>query len=106
MNPLFAANSRYAACAVTQTVDAHGRRVDYLQRRFLPDPSQFAVLQTHRVQQGERIEQIAAHYLGDALASWRVMDANGLQRVEQAQTLGATLRITLAQGVPALSGAQ
>ncbi|WP_338846075.1 LysM domain-containing protein [Massilia sp. W12] len=106
MNPFAALNSRYAQCAVQEGTDAHGRPVRWLARRFLPDPASMHTLQIHSVQQGERVDQIAAQALGDSLAWWRIMDANGLQQVQQAAAPGLRLRLTLGPGVPGPGGAQ
>jgi hypothetical protein len=81
---------------------AGGKTVIYLTRRLLPSADQFALLQLHAVIQGERLDNIAARYLGDPLAFWRLCDANNAMRPEElTETIGRQLRITLPQGVPA-----
>jgi hypothetical protein len=42
----------------------------------LPLPGQAAVLGYHRRLAGQRLDMIAAHYLTDATAFWRLCDAN------------------------------
>lgn len=73
----------------------------YLRRRFLPSPARFALLQEHVVSEGERLDHIAARYLNDPEAFWRIADANGAMRPEAlTETVGRRLRITLPEGIP------
>ena len=68
------------------------------------DAGRFALLQEHVVTQGERLDNIAAQYLGDPEAYWRLCDANNAMRPEElTETIGRQLRITLPQGIPAQS---
>jgi hypothetical protein len=98
---LFPPNSRYAGID-TKTMEAtDGRIVIYLQRRFVPSPENFALLQEHVVTQGERIDNITARYLGDPEQFWRVCDANAAMRPDElTETIGRRLRITLPEGIP------
>ena len=73
----FPATSRYAGTEVAELTQPDGQRVKYLRRRFVPDPSRFAVVQTYRVLQGDRLDRLAANVLGDPEAFWRLADANG-----------------------------
>jgi hypothetical protein len=101
---LFPPTSRYFGLATATLVTADGKSVIYLTRRFLPSADQFALLQLHTVIQGERPDHIAARYLGDPEAFWRLCDANNVMRPEElTETIGRQLRITLPQGVPAQS---
>lgn len=52
------------------------REVRYLRRRPLPDPRDVRPLAVHVVALADRLDLVAARHLGDALASWRVADAN------------------------------
>jgi hypothetical protein len=97
----FPPTSRYSGIATTTLTSADGRTVVYLARRFLPSPDSFALLQMHVVTQGERLDNIAAQYLGDPQAFWRIADANGAMRPEElTETPGRSVRITLPAGVP------
>jgi hypothetical protein len=102
----FSALSRYAGIAQTQFTLPDGRVVAYVQRRFLPDPARFVLLQTHEVRQGDRLDNVTNLYLGDPEQFWRVADAN---RAMQPETLveepGTLLRITLPEGIPGAFGA-
>jgi hypothetical protein len=99
---LFPPTSRYFGLSTAAMTTADGRTVLYLTRRFLPSADQFALIQMHTVTQDERLDNIAAQYLGDPEAFWRLCDANNAMRPEElTQTMGRQLRITLPQGIPA-----
>lgn len=99
---LFAPTSRYFGLPTATLQTSDGRTVMYLTRRFVPSADQFALLQLHRVVQGERLDNIAAQYLGDPEAFWRLCDANNAMRPKElTETVGRQLRITLPQGIPA-----
>jgi hypothetical protein len=101
---LFPPTSRYFGLATATLETADGKTLIYLTRRFLPSADQFALLQLHTVIQGERPDNIAAQFLGDPEAFWRLCDANNVMRPEElTETIGRQLRITLPQGVPAQS---
>jgi hypothetical protein len=75
--PAFAPSSRYYGLPTAQLTLADGRTLVFVKRRFLPPTENFAVLQAHTVVTGDRLDNLAAHYLGDAEQSWRLCDANG-----------------------------
>jgi hypothetical protein len=101
---LFPPTSRYFGLPTATLQNADGRTVIYLTRRFVPSADQFVLLQLHSVIQGERLDNIAAQYLGDPEAFWRLCDANNAMRPnELTETIGRQLRITLPQGIPAQS---
>jgi hypothetical protein len=96
---LFAPNSRYYGLAIL-TIQQNGQPVAYLSRRFLPQPSQFTPLQEYTVLQGDRLDNIAAKFLGDPTLFWRMCDANGAMRPEElTATIGRKLVVTLPVGV-------
>jgi hypothetical protein len=97
---LFSATSRYYRIS-TGTLDLPGgRTVIYLQRRFVPPPEGFQVLQEHTVVQGDRLDNLAAQYLGDPALFWRLCDASGAMRPEDLTAkAGRRLRITLPEGI-------
>ncbi len=97
---LFASTSRYYGMDTETLTTADGTTIIYLKRRFLPSPDSFQLLQEHTVTQGERLDNIAAKFLGDPELFWRIADANGAMRPEDlVQTVGTILKITLPQGI-------
>lgn len=99
--PAFAPDSRYYGLPTAQTQLADGRTVAYVTRRFLPPPENFAPLQIVTVVADDRLDNLAARYLGDAQQSWRLADANRAMQPEAlVVNAGATLTITLPEGVP------
>ncbi len=99
---LFQANSRYYGIAIASLVTVDGP-VAYIKRRFVPKPERFQPLQTYVVQQGARLDIVAAQYFGDPTLFWRLCDANrAMQPWKLTETVGATLVITMPEG---LSGA-
>lgn len=97
----FSPFSRYAGTGTATLELAGGGAVVYLQRRFVPAPERFALLQWHTVRDGERIDQVAAQYLGDPEQFWRVCDANRAMLPAWLLAMpGGRLRITLPEGMP------
>jgi hypothetical protein len=98
---MFTITSRYYSIPTAEFETAEGRKIVYLRRRFVPPPSAFALLLEHTVTEGERLDHIAALYLGDPEQFWRICDANGAVRPEELiETVGRRLRITLPEGIP------
>ena len=101
MSAGFPITSRYALTEVATWAAPGGRLIPYLRRRFVPSPDRFALLEEHLVVDGDRLDRLAAEYLGDPEAFWRICDANGAVRPEElTETAGRRLRITLPEGVP------
>ena len=99
---LFAPNSRYFNIEQAKLV-VGSKTIAYIRRRFVPLPEQLAQVQSHTTTQGERLDLIAARYLGDPELFWRLCDANrALNPEELTARVGRVLRITLPQGIPAV----
>jgi len=97
---LFTATSRYYGLGTKTLTAADGTVVVYVKRRFLPSPDRFQLIQEHAVVQGERLDNIAAAFLGDPVLFWRLVDANGAMTPEElVQKVGRRLRITLPEGI-------
>jgi hypothetical protein len=97
--PRFPATSRYSATEVTERTQPDGRRVAYLRRRFVPDPSRFVSIAEHRVVQHDRMDQLAASYLGDPELFWRLSEANGCLDPIELEALDVRLRLALPEGM-------
>jgi hypothetical protein len=96
---LFASTSRYYGIDV-ETIVLNGTLTGYIRRRFVPQPGRFQLIQEHTVTQGERLDNIAAQYLGDPSLFWRLCDANNAMRPnELTQTLGRKLKITMPENI-------
>lgn len=97
----FPPTSRYHGIDTATLETADGRTIVYVRRRFVPPPERFALLQEHLVAQGDRLDNLAARYLGDPEQFWRLCDANGAMRPEElTEFVGRKLRITLPEGIP------
>jgi nucleoid-associated protein YgaU len=104
----FPTDSRYYGSQTLSYNAPNGQAVTYLARRFVPQPGapNFSTIATHTVKQGDRLDLIAAKYLGDPLMYWLICDANGAIRPEDlVETSGETLNITTPQGIPGASSA-
>jgi len=99
----FPPDSRYYGSATLQFTGPNGQAITYLARRIVPQPGapNYATIAAHTVKQGDRLDLLAANYIGDPLIFWLICDANGAIRPETlVETPGTTLNITLPQGVP------
>jgi nucleoid-associated protein YgaU len=99
----FPADSRYYGSATLTFTTPAGQSVSYLARRIVPQPGapNFATVARHTIAQGDRLDLIAAKYLGDPLLFWLLCDANGALRPQDlVATPGSVLSITMPQGVP------
>lgn len=105
----FPADSRYYRSSTQTYTTPTGQSITYLTRRFVPQPGapNFATVAQYTVKQGDRLDLIAAKYLGDPLIFWLICDANGATRPNAlVETTGAVLKITAPQGVPGAPNAQ
>jgi hypothetical protein len=103
---LFPPTSRYYGIETATLENPDGRSIIYIRRRFCPPPERFALIQEHVVVQGDRLDNIAARYIGDPEQFWRICDANAAMRPDElTETIGRRLRITLPEGIPGASSA-
>jgi nucleoid-associated protein YgaU len=99
----FPPDSRYYGSSTLTYTTPAGQNITYLARRFVPQPGapNFATIAQYTVKQGDRLDLIAAKYLGDPLIFWLICDANGATRpAELVETPGTVLQITTPQGIP------
>jgi hypothetical protein len=100
---MFDANSRYAAVeTVRMTVsdnrdpDGEPRQIAYKRRRFIPGLEGTTPLVDHTVIEGDRLDNLAARYLGDPTELWRICDANIVLRPDELEgELGRSIHIAL-----------
>ena len=99
--PAFPPTSRYHQTPIGTLKMPDAREVAYLKRRLVPPSERFALLQEHAVSEGERLDHIAARYLGDPGQYWRLCDANGAVRPDELlDPVGRRIRITLPENIP------
>lgn len=99
----FPTDSRYYRSSTQQYTGPDGQTITYLARRFVPQPgaANYSTVANHTVRSGDRLDLIAAKYLGDPLMFWLICDANGAIRPDElVETLGDVIAITMPQGVP------
>ena len=99
----FPTDSRYYGFSTLQYTAPNGQMIPYLARRIVPQPGapNYATVATHIVRQGDRLDLIAAKYLGDPLMFWLICDANGaIEPGRSRRDARARLTITTPQGVP------
>jgi len=98
---LFPPSSRYHGVALAKWDRRDGSTIAYLRRRFVPPPERFVLLLEHTVVDGDRLDNLAARYIGDAEQFWRLCDANGAMQPDAlTERAGRRLRITLPEGIP------
>jgi hypothetical protein len=100
----FPPDSRYHGIAVAHWERPDGQSTAYVRRRIVPPPDRFATLRLHTVANGDRLDNLAAVYLGDPQQYWRLCDANGAMRPDELiEMIGRALRITLPEGMAGAS---
>lgn len=103
----FPADSRYHGLATLTIEGPDGTRRVYVSRRFIPSAHRFALVQTHSVVGGDRLDNLAAQYLGNPELFWQLCDANGAMRPDElVETVGRRVRITLPADIPGAPDAE
>ena len=96
----FEPTSRYAAVerAEMTVTDSDGqeRVIAYVRRRRIPSYEDQPTLARHRVEQGDRLDNVAARYLGDPTQFWRLCDANLVLKPEELEDVGRVIRVAMA----------
>jgi hypothetical protein len=97
----FGPESRYYGLSILSTTTPSGSQINYVARRFIPPPESYSLLQRYRVQQGDRIDVIAASLVGNPLSYWQICDANlALEPNDVTANPGTFIDVTLPSGVP------
>ena len=96
---MFESTSRYYNIeTVKMTVggDEGARVISYKRRRIIPSGETMMTLVEHTVTQGDRLDNLAARYVGDPEQFWRVCDANNVLRPEElTEEIGRIIKIGL-----------
>jgi len=76
--------------------DGQPREIRYVERRFVPPADEGTTIIEHLVVRGDRLDNIAAAYMGDPTQFWRICDANGVMDPnELAETVGRRIRVAV-----------
>jgi hypothetical protein len=96
---MFDSTSRYAGCetAVMEVKEPDGsiREIRYVRRRFIQPADETTILVAHSVNQGERLDNITARYLGDPVQFWRICDANEVMDAGELEVIGKMIKIAM-----------
>src|SRR5450432_1909024 len=96
---MFDETSRYynlpTATATIRNSDGTQRDVRYVQSRIIPPQDASPTIIEHTVGQGERVDNIAASYLGDPLLFWRLCDANNVLTPEDLERVGKVIKVSM-----------
>lgn len=100
----FPENSRYHGVDIA-TLERPGEEpVVFVKRRVVPQPERYSVIREHVVVEGDRVDNLAAQYLGDPELYWRLCDANAVMHPDElTDTVGDKVIVTLPEGVPGKS---
>jgi hypothetical protein len=95
-------NSRYYGNGVEQLTLPSGTVVAYLSRRIIPNASIYPQTQNYSIVTGDRLDNLAARYLGDPILFWMLADANTAFYPDAlTATPGTKILIPLVSGIPA-----
>jgi nucleoid-associated protein YgaU len=93
--------SRYNGASTEEHVQPDGRKVMYLARRILPQPGIYQSVTTYVIVEGDRLDNLAAKFLGDPLLYWMICDANGATDPDALTAqVGRSILIPMASGIP------
>jgi nucleoid-associated protein YgaU len=94
-------SSRYYGATTEQWVLPGGTPVMYLARRIVPQASTYSATQTYTIAEGDRLDNLAARFLGDPLLYWMICDANAARDPEKLTTqAGCAILIPVASTTP------
>ena len=94
-------DSRYYGYAAETATRADGVQVAYLERRIVPQPEVYTAVQDYTIVDGDRLDNLAAKFLGDPLLFWIICDANGASDPDELTSqVGRSIKIPVASAVP------
>ena len=76
-----------------QDSDGTSRKVSYVQRRIIPQSSDSLNVVEHMVIQGDRLDNITNHYLGNPLLFWKICDDNNVISPKELEVPGTSIKI-------------
>lgn len=96
----FPISSRYYPVGTATIELANKKPVVYVKRRFIPPAEKLELITEHSVKKGDRLDNIAASYIGDPEQFWQVADANNAMKPQElTEEPGAKIRITQPLGI-------
>jgi len=96
---MFPRTSRYYNIEIVKLVTPDQREIVYLRRRFLPNSSNAVIIAEHSVEEGDRLDNVTARYLGDPEQFWQVCDVNDAMRPDElTEEIGRRLKIAMPTG--------
>ena len=96
---MFPRTSRYFSIEIAKYTTADQREIAYLRRRFLPSSEGAVIFAEHKVEEGDRLDNVTAKYLGDPEQFWRVCDVNeAMIPNELVEEIGRWLKIPMPIG--------
>jgi hypothetical protein len=96
---MFPRTSRYYNIEIVRLVTPDQREIVYLRRRFLPNSPNAAIIAEHSVEEGDRLDNVTAKYLGDPEQFWQLCDVNdAMQPDELTEEIGRRLKIAMPTG--------
>ena len=94
-------NSRYYGYPVEQMIAPDGTAIAYLSRRVAPQTNIYPQTQNYSVVEGDRLDNLAARFLGDPILFWMICDANGTSNPDELTAVpGRVIQIPLLSGIP------
>lgn len=98
-------SSRYYGNAVEQMTLPDGTVIAYLSRRIIPQATIYPQTQNYSVVIGDRLDNLAARYIGDPILFWMIADANTAFDPDKVTAEpGTVIQLPLVSGIP--SGAR
>jgi len=96
---MFPRTSRYYNIEIVKYVTSDQREIVYLRRRFLPLAPPSLIIAEHTVEEGDRLDNVTAKYLGDPEQFWQLCDANyAMQPEELTAEIGRRLQVAMPTG--------
>lgn len=96
---MFPRTSRYYGIEIAKRTTADQQESPYLRRRFLPPSASALIFAEHQVEQGDRLDNVTARFLGDPEQFWRLCDVNDAMRPDElTEEIGRRLKIPMPTG--------
>jgi hypothetical protein len=96
---MFPRTSRYYSVEIATYVTPDQQEMVYLRRRFLPLSAGAVIIAEHKVEEGDRLDNVTAKYIGDPEQFWQVCDVNDAMLPDElTEEVGRWLKIPMPTG--------